>query len=80
MACEPRQRTGTCNHSQCPYPDETTHGYNCVDIEPKTRHYPKEAPDPACEVGENCLPRCSYSWQTEPKERDGNPCGYIEPF
>lgn len=52
MSCARKERTGFCSHPQCQYPDETGHGYECVDIEKGF-----------CEVGENCLEKCDYSWQ-----------------
>ena len=51
MACEKRQRTGTCSHHQCPAPTLTEYGYECVDT---FAGY--------CEVGLNCIPQCKYSF------------------
>jgi hypothetical protein len=56
MGCITREKYGTCNHAQCPFPQETPHGYECIDIEA----YKGEL---FCEVGEGCLEKCPYSWQ-----------------
>ena len=52
MACTKRQQTGTCTHHQCPVPYWTEHGFECVDII-----------DGTCEVGEDCIPQCPYSYK-----------------
>lgn len=52
MACERRKRTGRCSHYQCPYSDETDHGYECVEIM-----------GDFCEAGENCIAECNYSYK-----------------
>lgn len=57
MACQTRERTGSCNHSQCLFSNETDHGYECVDIR-----------SGFCEVGEGCLEKCSYSWKPTDKK------------
>lgn len=51
MACSKKQAVGFCGHPQCPFPHETEHGYECVDII-----------SGFCEVGEDCLSKCSFSW------------------
>lgn len=50
MACELRERTGKCRHSQCPFPYES--GFNCVEIV-----------GGFCEIGEDCVERCDFSWR-----------------
>ena len=52
MACARRQKTGSCSHYQCPYLDETGHGYDCVEL----------ILEKYCEVGEGCLSKCEHSW------------------
>lgn len=56
MACHKRQTTGSCSHDQCPFPTETEHGYECVEIQ-----------DGYCEVGLDCLSTCQFSWPEEKK-------------
>ena len=51
MACEFREMTGTCGHSQCPVPEQS--GYECIDIV-----------QGFCEVGEDCVKDCPYSWSS----------------
>lgn len=55
MACIRRENTGSCEHYQCPFKDETPHGYECVDLLFGTIVS-------FCEVGENCLEKCPYSF------------------
>jgi hypothetical protein len=55
MGCQLRQRTGDCNHHQCPFQEETEHGYECVDII-------IEEGVAFCECGEGCLEKCPHSW------------------
>lgn len=50
MACLTRERTGTCNHSQCPHPTQS--GFECVEIVAG-----------CCEVGEGCVKECPFSWE-----------------
>ena len=52
--CIRKQKVGYCGHPQCPHPDKTEHGYECVDIV-----------DNYCEVGEDCVPECPYSFPKE---------------
>lgn len=52
MACEKRTKTGSCGHFQCPYANETEHGYDCVDVR-----------EGFCELGEDCLAKCPHSWR-----------------
>lgn len=54
MACIKRQRLGYCEHFQCPYPTETEHGYECLDLV-----------GTFCEVGKDCLPKCPHSWSSQ---------------
>lgn len=56
MACEKREREGSCNHSQCPFPDKS--GYECVEI---VGGY--------CEVGLGCVKECPYSYQGKRKNK-----------
>jgi hypothetical protein len=60
MACRIRQATGACSHHQCPYPDETVHGYQCVDF--FTSKLASGLVQPFCEAGVNCLGKCRYSY------------------
>lgn len=65
MACQRKERTGSCEHHQCPFSTETTHGYECIDL------FAEEINDKQvtfCEVGDNCLEKCPYSW----KKGDGS--------
>jgi hypothetical protein len=57
MACERRIRYGFCNHDQCPFPYDTQHGYECIDIF-----------DGQCECGADCLPQCKFSFSTKSPE------------
>lgn len=50
MACERRERTGSCGHYQCPFEAES--GYQCVDVIAGF-----------CEIGEGCVQRCPYAWK-----------------
>jgi len=59
MACIKRQRTGHCSHSQCPFPHETKHGYECIEI---IFSY--------CEAGGDCLEKCDYSWKIGTEEEE----------
>lgn len=52
MACQRRQETGTCSHHQCEFSYDTGHGYECVMVI-----------DGFCEVGEDCLLVCPYSFR-----------------
>ncbi len=49
MACYGRQKTGSCDHTQCPFSDES--GYECVEVV-----------GGMCEVGDGCVRACPYSW------------------
>lgn len=51
VACARRERTGYCNHSQCPYTNETD--YECVEII-----------EGCCEAGDGCLEKCHYSFES----------------
>lgn len=55
MACLKNQEEGHCSHFKCEFADQTQHGYECVDILYGTSV-------PFCEVGENCISKCPYSW------------------
>jgi len=57
MACEKRRELGYCGHYQCPHPDKTDHGYECVEIV-----------DGFCEVGYNCYPACPHSYRADSPE------------
>lgn len=65
MACPRRERTGHCNHFQCPFPSETAHHYNCVDILNANAEF--DLYNGICEVGENCLSKCPYSFMPSQK-------------
>lgn len=54
MACDQRRSLGYCPHYQCPYKDETEHGYECVEVV-----------DIYCECGDGCLEKCEYSFPPE---------------
>jgi hypothetical protein len=54
MACIRLQRTGSCSHYQCPFSDETLHGYECVDL------LRSKDGRLVCEVGCECLEKCPY--------------------
>ena len=78
MACEKRERTGSCSHYQCPYADDTPHGYECVEI------FPGEGCEASCQ---ECPDRCERKARAdrEPKEvtdarRDTDPfrCRYSD--
>jgi hypothetical protein len=56
MACVSKDIHGSCNHPQCEFSAETTHGYECVDITYFQGHT-------FCEVGDGCLAKCPHSWQ-----------------
>lgn len=56
MACQHKINNGWCNHFQCPFPKETEHGYECVDL------FTNDGIS-ICEVGEGCLTKCPHSWQ-----------------
>lgn len=67
MACLKRRKTGMCTHHQCEFQSETEHGYDCVQVFTEsdcklvglgTEFINK------CEVGEDCLEKCSYSFKT----------------
>lgn len=58
MGCPAKERNGKCNHHQCPHPNETSHAYECVDIV-----------NGFCEVGDDCLPKCSFSWPSDDIKR-----------
>lgn len=58
MACEKRQVTGRCAHFQCPCPDETEHGYECVDIF-----------DGICEGSRESCPSCQYKERPKKSEK-----------
>jgi hypothetical protein len=61
MACIRREKTGSCNHHQCGFSIITSHGYECVDIVyDGNRGY--------CEVGEDCISNCPFSWKTDDVE------------
>lgn len=50
MACETRERTGRCSHTQCPYPSYTSHHYECIEVFTD-----------GCEASENrCPDECFY--------------------
>jgi hypothetical protein len=55
MPCIKRSETGHCDHHQCPFPEHTAKGYKCVDIFAGNGFL-------FCEIGENCYPKCPYSW------------------
>jgi hypothetical protein len=55
MACQVREKTGNCGHHQCEFSQETSHGYECVDI----LYWNKI---PFCEIGKNCHQKCKFSW------------------
>jgi hypothetical protein len=57
MSCNRRMNTGTCSHYQCPFSEQTLHGYHCVDVI-----------DGFCEVGKGCLPECSHAWAATDEE------------
>lgn len=57
MACDRRIAIGTCDHYQCPYKDQTTHGYECVDVI-----------EEFCECGDGCIEECPYSFAPEFQE------------
>jgi len=63
MACEKRQRTGSCMHFQCPFSELTTHGYECVEVV-----------DGYCEVGDGCYPGCNFSWDEDDDEKTEAAC------
>ena len=50
MACSNRESTGRCGHYQCPHSELS--GFGCVEIISMF-----------CEVGENCVESCRYSWK-----------------
>lgn len=50
MACTKRERTGSCGHTQCPHPIQS--GLECVEVV-----------GVFCEMGEDCVPECPYSWK-----------------
>ena len=52
MACYQKEKTGSCCHRQCPYPNDS--GYECVDIA-----------EGFCEVGDGCVSLCPFSWKKE---------------
>lgn len=55
MACPKRINCGSCPHHQCQFSDLTPHGYECVDIlATESGQY--------CEVGENCIKECPFSY------------------
>ena len=54
MACWEKERTGSCDHFQCPYPSETEHGFECIEL---IECY--------CEIGLDCLEKCPYSYTKE---------------
>jgi len=56
MACQKRERTGSCGHHQCDYSEHTEHGYECVDI-----LYHDNVP--FCEVGQGCYSKCPFAFQ-----------------
>jgi hypothetical protein len=60
MACTKKQNTGSCSHYQCPFKDQTEHGYECVDI---YTEYVNKWLIGFCECGEGCISDCSYSWK-----------------
>jgi hypothetical protein len=57
MACPQREKTGTCIHRQCGFPEHS--GYNCVDI---AGGY--------CECGEGCYKKCSYAYKQGDEEKN----------
>lgn len=63
MACTIREETGSCGHPQCKFPEETPHGFNCVDIlwDRDKRGF--------CELGFNCLSHCPFSHKKEDRTR-----------
>ncbi len=54
MACQTREKTGTCSHHQCQFSDQTREGYECVDVI-----------DNFCEIGLNCVKECPYSYEQD---------------
>lgn len=53
MACERRQRTGSCGHFQCPHAAES--GWECVDVAwTRDRGF--------CEVGLYCVEACALTY------------------
>ena len=61
MACARREITGWCNHYQCPFTAETSHGDECVELI-------KDSDRTFCEVGDGCLEKCPYSFGSELQE------------
>ncbi len=58
MSCIRKDRTGSCDHFQCPYSQIS--GYECVDV---AGIY--------CEVGLNCVKQCAYSF-TEDEQKEAS--------
>ena len=56
MACIAKERTGTCQHTQCAFPHITD--IECVDVVEKY-----------CENGKDCVPECKYSFTKEETEK-----------
>jgi hypothetical protein len=70
MACERKVATGFCDHYQCPYMDETAHGYECVEvIEGYWFDVMTEDKTGLCECGDDCLPQCKYSFDRKDQVR-----------
>ena len=49
-----KKENSYCYHHQCKYPNETKHGYKCMDII-----------HGLCSEGEDCLKKCAYSFKAE---------------
>ena len=65
MTCERREATGYCDHYQCPFKDETEHGYQCVDVVEGIFLFLDEKNKGICECGDGCLEKCKYSFDPE---------------
>lgn len=63
MGCYRRETKGDCNHSQCPHPDATVHGYECIDIVADDKRF-------YCEVGDGCFAGCAYSFRPDSNEHE----------
>ena len=62
MACIRRTRTGNCSHHQCKYWEIAERG-SCVEILQVWDEYGKKKW--ICEVGEDCIHDCPYSFKKE---------------